>query len=121
MNRRELPYLARRNPSASARRFTMSCWPAAWRGSSSSAPTPPSCDLRMPWSRGQGPTDCAGTAASAATAGWRSRHPSCRHDPFAPDRDEVQLPLRGKALRDKFVLRVIAIDRAVHFVVLAVI
>jgi uncharacterized membrane protein (DUF2068 family) len=41
--------------------------------------------------------------------------------PVAPDRDEVQLPLRGKALRDKFVLRVIAIDRAVHFVVLAVI
>jgi uncharacterized membrane protein (DUF2068 family) len=36
-----------------------------------------------------------------------------------PGRDEVELPLRGKALRDKIVLRVIAIDRAVHFVVLA--
>jgi uncharacterized membrane protein (DUF2068 family) len=38
--------------------------------------------------------------------------------PFPPDRDEVQLPLRGKALRDKIVLRVIAIDRALHFVLL---
>jgi len=36
-----------------------------------------------------------------------------------PDRDEIELPLRGKALRDKIVLRVIAVDRAVHFVVLA--
>ena len=36
-----------------------------------------------------------------------------------PDRDEIELPLRGKALRDKVVLRVIAIDRAFHFVVLA--
>jgi uncharacterized membrane protein (DUF2068 family) len=29
------------------------------------------------------------------------------------------LPLRGKALRDKIVLRVIAVDRALHFVILA--
>ena len=36
-----------------------------------------------------------------------------------PDRDEIELPLRGKALRDKVVLRVIAIDRGLHFVVLA--
>jgi len=36
-----------------------------------------------------------------------------------PDRDEIELPLRGKALRDKIVLRLIAIDRALHFVVLA--
>jgi uncharacterized membrane protein (DUF2068 family) len=36
-----------------------------------------------------------------------------------PARDEIELPLRGKALRDKIVLRVIAIDRAIHFVVLA--
>ena len=36
-----------------------------------------------------------------------------------PDRDEIELPLRGKALRDKIVLRVIAIDRALHFIVLA--
>jgi len=38
---------------------------------------------------------------------------------FPPARDEVELPFRGKALRDKIVLRVIAIDRALHFVVLA--
>jgi uncharacterized membrane protein (DUF2068 family) len=38
---------------------------------------------------------------------------------FAPRRDEVELPLRGKALRDKIVLRIIAVDRALHFVVLA--
>jgi uncharacterized membrane protein (DUF2068 family) len=36
-----------------------------------------------------------------------------------PTRDEIQLPLRGKALRDKVVLRIIAVDRAIHFVVLA--
>jgi uncharacterized membrane protein (DUF2068 family) len=35
-----------------------------------------------------------------------------------PARDEIELPLRGKALRDKVVLRIIAIDRAIHFVVL---
>jgi uncharacterized membrane protein (DUF2068 family) len=37
-----------------------------------------------------------------------------------PPRDEVSLPPRGKPLRDKIVLRVIAIDRAFHFVILAV-
>lgn len=36
-----------------------------------------------------------------------------------PARDEIELPLRGKALRDKVVLRIIAIDRAIHFIVLA--
>jgi uncharacterized membrane protein (DUF2068 family) len=40
---------------------------------------------------------------------------------FPPARDEVELPLRGRALRDKIVLRVIAIDRALHFLVLGVI
>jgi len=35
-----------------------------------------------------------------------------------PVRDEIELPLRGKALRDKVVLRIIAIDRAIHFLVL---
>src|SRR3954452_11598028 len=35
-----------------------------------------------------------------------------------PPLDQIELPLRGKPLRDKIVLRVIAIDRAVHFVVL---
>ncbi len=35
-----------------------------------------------------------------------------------PDRDEIKVPLRGKGLRDKVVLRIIAIDRAVHFFIL---
>src|SRR3954447_24051943 len=45
-------------------------------------------------------------------------------DPGPPTRDhapaleEIELPLRGKPLRDKIVLRVIAVDRALHFVVL---
>jgi uncharacterized membrane protein (DUF2068 family) len=37
---------------------------------------------------------------------------------FPPERDEIELPLRGKPLRDKIVLRLIAINRALHFVVL---
>lgn len=36
-----------------------------------------------------------------------------------PEREEIELPVRGKALRDKVVLRVIAVDRAFHFVLLA--
>ena len=35
-----------------------------------------------------------------------------------PDRDEIELPLRGKPLRDKVVLRLIAINRAFHFLIL---
>jgi uncharacterized membrane protein (DUF2068 family) len=35
-----------------------------------------------------------------------------------PERLEIALPLRGKRLRDKIVLRLIAIDRAFHLVVL---
>jgi uncharacterized membrane protein (DUF2068 family) len=35
-----------------------------------------------------------------------------------PERDKIDVPLRGKALRDKVVLRVIAVDRAFHFVIL---
>jgi uncharacterized membrane protein (DUF2068 family) len=45
-------------------------------------------------------------------------HPTAE---FPPARDDVELPLRGRALRDKIVLRVIAVDRALHFLVLAVI
>jgi hypothetical protein len=39
--------------------------------------------------------------------------------PVPPPRDEIVLPLRGKALRDRVVLRLIAIDRALHFLVLS--
>jgi uncharacterized membrane protein (DUF2068 family) len=35
-----------------------------------------------------------------------------------PDRDQIVVPLRGKALRDKVVLRLISLDRAFHFLVL---
>jgi uncharacterized membrane protein (DUF2068 family) len=37
-----------------------------------------------------------------------------------PDRDEIELPLRGRPLRDRYVLRLIAVDRAIHVVVLGV-
>jgi uncharacterized membrane protein (DUF2068 family) len=37
-----------------------------------------------------------------------------------PPRSEIELPRRGRALRDRVVLRIIAVDRAIHFVVLAV-
>jgi uncharacterized membrane protein (DUF2068 family) len=43
--------------------------------------------------------------------------PTRRH---MPPREEIELPLRGKALRDKIVLRLIAVDRAFHFLILAV-
>lgn len=36
-----------------------------------------------------------------------------------PAREDIELPLRGKPLRDRIVLRIIAVDRALHFLVLA--
>jgi uncharacterized membrane protein (DUF2068 family) len=39
---------------------------------------------------------------------------------YPPERRELELPPRGKALRDRVVLRLIAIDRAVHCLALAV-
>jgi uncharacterized membrane protein (DUF2068 family) len=38
---------------------------------------------------------------------------------YPPRRSDVVLPLRGRPLRDRYVLRLIALDRALHFVVLA--
>jgi hypothetical protein len=35
-----------------------------------------------------------------------------------PEQEEIELPLRGRPLRDKIVLRTIAVDRAVHFLIL---
>jgi uncharacterized membrane protein (DUF2068 family) len=35
-----------------------------------------------------------------------------------PERSEIALPLRGRPLRDRYVLRLIALDRLVHFLVL---
>jgi uncharacterized membrane protein (DUF2068 family) len=42
-------------------------------------------------------------------------HPPRTHP---PERDEIELPLRGKPLRDMIVLRLIAVNRAFHFLVL---
>lgn len=44
--------------------------------------------------------------------------PSSPTTEHPPDRDQIEVPLRGKALRDRVVLRLIAIDRAFHFLVL---
>lgn len=37
---------------------------------------------------------------------------------YPPARQQIALPLRGRPLRDRFVLRLIAVDRALHFLVL---
>jgi uncharacterized membrane protein (DUF2068 family) len=46
-------------------------------------------------------------------------HPAAPTRQHLPPRDQIKLPLRGRPLRDKIVLRLIAIDRALHFVLLA--
>ena len=38
---------------------------------------------------------------------------------YPPAREDISLPLRGKPLRDRYVLRLIALDRFIHFLVLA--
>jgi uncharacterized membrane protein (DUF2068 family) len=38
-----------------------------------------------------------------------------------PEREEIHVPLRGRPLRDRFVLRLIALDRVLHVAVLSVI
>jgi uncharacterized membrane protein (DUF2068 family) len=38
---------------------------------------------------------------------------------FPPERRDVTVPLRGRPLRDKYVLRVIAAERVIHFLVLS--
>jgi uncharacterized membrane protein (DUF2068 family) len=37
-----------------------------------------------------------------------------------PTREEIEIPARGPLLRDRYVLRLIALDRAVHVIVLSV-
>jgi uncharacterized membrane protein (DUF2068 family) len=37
-----------------------------------------------------------------------------------PPRDEIEIPARGPALRDRYILRLIAVDRAIHVVVLSI-
>jgi uncharacterized membrane protein (DUF2068 family) len=50
--------------------------------------------------------------------GWFALPPEAGVPASAPSRDAVEIPLRGKPLRDRIVLRLIAVDRLVHFVVL---
>jgi len=38
---------------------------------------------------------------------------------YPPERGEIELPIRGRPLRDRYVLRLIAVDRVIHFLVLA--
>jgi uncharacterized membrane protein (DUF2068 family) len=53
---------------------------------------------------------CDSWVALAAPVAPARRHP--------PEQPEIKLPLRGKALRDKVVLRLISLDRVLHFVIL---
>jgi uncharacterized membrane protein (DUF2068 family) len=39
--------------------------------------------------------------------------------PHPPQRSEVQLPLRGRPLRDRYVLRLVAVERMLHFLALS--
>jgi uncharacterized membrane protein (DUF2068 family) len=42
--------------------------------------------------------------------------PTAQHP---PPQEEIKLPLRGRPLRDRYVLRLIALDRLIHFLVLS--
>jgi uncharacterized membrane protein (DUF2068 family) len=48
-------------------------------------------------------------------------HPEEATRQYLPERDEIRVPLRGRPLRDRFVLRAIAIDRVLHVAVLSAI
>ena len=37
---------------------------------------------------------------------------------YPPEREDIDLPIRGRLLRDRYVLRLIAVDRGVHVVIL---
>ena len=39
--------------------------------------------------------------------------------PHPPSREQISLPLRGRPLRDRYVLRLIAVDRVIHFLILS--
>ena len=45
--------------------------------------------------------------------------PAAPARPYPPARSEVRLPLRGRPLRDRYVLRLVALERLVHFIVLS--
>jgi uncharacterized membrane protein (DUF2068 family) len=50
--------------------------------------------------------------------GWFALPPEAGVPQSAPGREGIVIPLRGKPLRDRIVLRLIAVDRLVHFIVL---
>lgn len=51
---------------------------------------------------------------------WVLRRPPARPSrDFPPDKAAIDLPIRGRLLRDRYVLRLIAIDRSVHVLILA--
>ena len=50
--------------------------------------------------------------------GWFALPPEADVAQSAPGREGIVIPLRGRPLRDRIVLRLIAVDRLVHFVVL---
>jgi uncharacterized membrane protein (DUF2068 family) len=50
--------------------------------------------------------------------GWFALPPEAVVPQSAPGREGIVIPLRGKPLRDRIVLRLIAVDRLVHFIVL---
>jgi len=51
---------------------------------------------------------------------WLPRQaPGSPARPFPPERGEIDLPVRGRELRERYVLRLIAVDRVIHCVVLA--
>jgi uncharacterized membrane protein (DUF2068 family) len=50
--------------------------------------------------------------------GWFALPPEADVPQSASGRDGIVIPLRGKPLRDRIVLRLIAVDRLVHFIVL---
>lgn len=53
---------------------------------------------------------CDSWIALAPPASPARKHP--------PNRDQIEIPTRGQALRDKIVLRLIAADRVLHFLIL---
>jgi uncharacterized membrane protein (DUF2068 family) len=50
--------------------------------------------------------------------GWVALPPEVDVPTYAPGPGEMVIPLRGKPLRDRIVLRLIALDRLLHFIVL---
>jgi uncharacterized membrane protein (DUF2068 family) len=50
--------------------------------------------------------------------GWFALPPEADVPDAAPGREAIEIPLRGRQLRGRIVLRLIAVDRVVHFVIL---